>query len=238
MPSTHHNIIPRFIDSSTDSEKWLNQRPVGEHNPDFVSYYNDFLVEQDYAAADWVVTTTEAGSGNATEALEGDEDSGALLITNDDADDDLDSLQHTQEVWRLTSGKRLWFKTRVKVSDADQSDLFIGLCVTDTTPLAATDRIGFQSDDGDANIDALSEKDSTETNTDTGSDLADDTYVELGFYYDGAGSVTYFVNDALVATHTSNLPDDERMCLTIHLQNGEAAAKTASIDYVSILMER
>ena len=48
-------------------------------------YHNDF---DTYLASDWTITTTEGGSGNASEAL-GDGDGGLLVITNDDADDDL-----------------------------------------------------------------------------------------------------------------------------------------------------
>lgn len=219
------------------SREHLANIPLGQES-DYVVYFNDFLVEQDYAAADWVITTTEAGAGSATEALAGDELNGALLITNDDADNDLDSLQHTQEVWKLASGKKLWFSARLKVNDADQVDEFWGLCVTDTSPLDATDRIGFQITDEDASIDVLSEKDSTETITDSGVDAADDTYVKISFYWDGASSVKFAINDAVVATHTTNIPDDENLCLTLHHQNGEAAAQTLTVDYVHIVMER
>ena len=52
-------------------------------------YHNDF---DTYLASDWTNTTTEGGSGNASEAL-GDGDGGLLVITNDDADDDNDFLQ-------------------------------------------------------------------------------------------------------------------------------------------------
>lgn len=216
---------------------WTAKLPVAQ-DPDYVVYFNDFLSTADYAATDWTITTTEDGAGSATEAIATDELGGALLITNDDADDDADSLQMNEEVWKLSSGKRLWYKTRMKLSDATQSDLFVGLCITDTTPLVATDRIGFEKNDGDALLDALCELNSTETNTASVATAADDTYVELGFYWDGKNKVEYFVNDALVATHTSNIPSDENLAVTIHLVNGEAAAKTATVDYIYVAMER
>ena len=56
-------------------------------------YHNDF---DTYLASDWTITTTEGGSGNASEAL-GDGDGGLLVITNDDADDDNDFLQRTSD---------------------------------------------------------------------------------------------------------------------------------------------
>lgn len=225
------------VGSNTEARRWFSKLPVGQ-DPNYVVYFNDFLVEQDYAAADWVITTTEAGAGSASEALAGDELNGALLITNDAADNDLDSLQHTQEVWKLASGKRLWFSTRVKINDVDQVDDFIGLCITDTTPLDTTDRIGFQWTDEDASIDVLTEKDSTETITDSGVDAVDATYVKLAFYWDGVSKVMFFIDDNLVATHTTNIPDDENLCITLHHQNGEAVAQTLHVDYLYVAMER
>lgn len=117
-------------------------------------------------------------------------------------------------------------------------DNFYGLCITDTTPLDATDRVGFQLTDEDASIDVLTEKDSTETISDSGKDMSDDTYVELAFYWDGVSRVYFYVDGAKVATHTTNIPDDENLAVTIHHQNGEAVAQTTTIDYIYVAMER
>jgi len=217
--------------------EWYSQKPH-ENDPNYVTYNNDFLAEQDYAAADWTITTVEAGAGSATEALASDEKFGALLITNDDADNDSDSLQKTQENWTMESGKRTWYETRIKIGDADDVDLFVGLNITDTTPLDTTDRAGFQIDDADASILCKSEKDSTETSTDSGQDAADDTYVQLGMYWDGVSTLEYYVDRSKVATHTTNVPDDENLTITMHVQNGSAAANTLTVDYIQVVQER
>ncbi len=228
-------VLNRVLENG--SREWFSNLPVSS-GPDYVVYFNDFLVAQDYAAADWVITTTEAGAGSATEALAADELNGALLLTNDAADDDLDSLQLTEENYKLTSGKRLWYETKCKVSDADQCDLFMGLSITDTTPLDSSDRVGFRITDGSASIVCKNAKDSTETSTASGSSASDDTYVTLGFYWDGVSKIKYFVNRALAATHTTNVPDDENLCVTMHIQNGEAVAKTLTVDYLYVCQER
>lgn len=217
--------------------QWFSNMPVG-NSPDYVVHFNDFLLAKDYAATDWVVTTTEAGTGDATEALAADEACGALVLTNDDADNDLDALQATEENYRLTSGKKLWFETRVKVSDADEEDLFIGLAITDTTVLDATDKVGFRIEDGSASILCETTKNSATTQTDSQVDAADATYVKLGFYWDGSSKTRFYVNRELVATHTTNNPDDENLCLTVHHQNGAAAAKVCTIDYFYVCQER
>lgn len=222
---------------NSDPRGWFSNLPMGQE-PDYVVYFNDFLVAADYAATDWVVTTTEAGGGDASEDLAGDERCGALLITNDSNDNDLDALQGTEEIWKLEAGEKLWFETRLKINDVDQVDMFVGLAITDTTVLDTSDRVGFQIDDENASILCKTEKNGTETSTDSGVDGADDTYVRLGFYWDGVSAVRFYVNRALVATHTTNVPDDENLCLTIHFQNGEAAAQTCHIDYFYVCMER
>jgi len=217
------------------NREWFSNLPV-QPGPDYSVYFNDFLNTADYAAADWTITTVETGT--ATEAIAADELNGGLKLTNGTADDDSDSLQLNQENWALGAGKRMWMEVRLKISDATQSDFFVGLNITDTTPLVTSDRVGFQKDDGSTAILAKSEKDSTETSTDSLQVVVADTYVKLGMYWDGMSAVAFFVNRNIVATHTTNNPDNENLAVTVHLQNGEAAAKNATIDYIYVCQER
>lgn len=219
------------------SRMWYADLNVGQE-PDLCILFNDFLLTQDYAATDWTITTTEGGAGAATEAIAGDEACGALLITNDDADDDVDSLQMNEENWRLSSGKQLWCEINLKVGDVDEADLFVGLAITDTTPRDASDRIGFSLADGSAALSCVSAKNSTATTTSSIATLADATYVKCGFHWDGSSKVEFFINGALVATHSSNIPDDENLAVTLNIQNGAAAANTLTVDYIYVAQER
>ncbi len=198
----------------------------------FHTYFEDFDY---YTAADWTVTETDAG---ATQALT-DGDGGLLLITNTAADNDLVSLQKKGESFRFESGKALFFEARFKVSDATQSDVVIGLQITDTTPLDVTDGVFFIKADGAATVDFRVEKNNTATTASAMATMANDTYIRLGFYYDGVSAVQYFVNGSIAGSSvTTNLPDDEDMTITIAIQNGEAAAKTMTVDYVYVAKER
>jgi hypothetical protein len=196
------------------------------------TYFEDFDY---YTAADWTVTETDAG---ATQALT-DGDGGLLLITNTAADNDLVSLQKKGESFRFATGKALFFEARFKVSDATQSDVVIGLQITDTTPLDVTDGVFFIKADGAATVDFLVEKNNTATTASAVATMANDTYIRLGFYYDGVSAVQYFVNGSIAGSSvTTNLPDDEDMTITIAIQNGEAVAKTMTVDYVYVAKER
>ena len=198
----------------------------------FHTYFEDFDY---YTAGDWTVTETDAG---ATQALT-DGDGGLLLITNTAADNDLVSLQKKGESFRFESGKALFFEARFKVSDATQSDVVIGLQITDTTPLDVTDGVFFIKADGAATVDFRVEKNNTATTASAIATMANDTFIRLGFYYDGASAVQYFVNGTYTGSSvTTNLPDDEDMTVTIAIQNGEAAAKTMTVDYVYVAKER
>lgn len=212
--------------------------PVGKE-PDLVEYFNDFLVDSDYVATDWVVTETQAG---ATQGIAADVTGGALALVNSAADDDVNQLQSTEEWFKLTSGKRAWFEARFKVSHATQSDLLIGFATTDTTPITTTDCVGFRKLDGSTSLTSITEDNTSET-TNTVATMADDTYVTAGFMYDGKGTVKFYVKNssgarAEAASHTTNIEVTNKLALTLHLTNGDGNARTLTVDYVYAAMER
>jgi hypothetical protein len=201
------------------------------------TWFDDF---DDYVAAEWTITET----GTGTRAV-GNLANGILVITNAAADDDANFLQWsgatnaaTVETWKFATGKRLWFKTKFKLSDATQSDFVMGLQITDTTPLAVTDGVYFLKADGSATLNLLVTKDSTSTTT-AAATLVDDTYVTVGFVYDGKSTINIFVDDNRVASSvTTNLPDDEELTISFGVQNGEAVAKVLSLDYIMVSEDR
>lgn len=201
----------------------------------YIVFFDDFHT---YTAGDWTITTVEAGVGDATEALT-DGAGGLLLITNDAADDDADFFQKTGEGFLLTSGKKCWFEARFKVSDATQSDVVIGLQITDTTPLAVTDGVYFLKSDGAATADFYVTKNSSSTTSAQVDTLVNDTFVKWGFYYDGNQAIEVWVDGVLVDTvATTTLPNDEVLTVSFGIQNGEASAKTMTVDYILAVAER
>lgn len=212
----------------------LNMMPM-QHPGRVHTFFDDF---DKFAAGDWTITTTEAGAGNASEALT-NENHGVLLITNDDADNDADFFQKVGESFKFVAGKKLFFEARIKVSDATQSDFVMGLQITDTTPLAVSDGVFFRKDDGDANLDFVVTKNSTATTATAIATVSDATYLIVAFYYDGASEIQYAVNDVVLGTSvTTNLVDDEELTISFGIQNGEAVAKTMSVDYILCVSER
>jgi len=198
--------------------------------PDPSSWHTFFDDMDTYTAADWTVTET----GAATQALT-DADGGVLLITNAAADTNSSYSQKLGESFLMEAGKPAAFKARFKVSDATQSIFQIGLAITDTTPNDATDGIYFISADGSADVTAVCRKNATTGSTSvTAATMVADTYITLGWYYDGKASVAVYANDLQVATldGTSTYLPDTEMTVTYGITNGEAVAKTMHIDYV------
>jgi hypothetical protein len=226
-------LTTRFPNGVTNVGESSMFADMGQNAPsNFHNYFEDFDY---YTAGDWTVTETDA---SATQALT-DGDGGWLLITNTAADNDLVALQKKGESFRFASGKKLWFEARFKVSDATQSDVVMGLQITDATPLDVTDGVFFIKADGAATVDLLVEKNNTATTTSSVATMANDTFITLGFFYDGVSTIYYFVNGALGGSSvTTNLPDDEDMTISFAIQNGEAVAKTMTVDYINVAKER
>lgn len=227
----------------------LRDYPVGM-GVEVDEYINHFNAGQDYAAADWIVTETGAGG---TQIIDAQELGGALALLNDTNDNDSVELQAqngaaVSEHWALTSGKRLWLRLRFKLSDVVDSDLIFGLAITDTTLIdAVTDGLYFTKADGSAVLTAVAEKDST-ASTVTVATLVNDTYVDVGMYYDGKSTVYVMQKRADSETEperwreigslTTNLPDDEQLAISFAWQNGAASAETAKIGHIHVAQER
>ena len=203
-------------------------------------YFNDFLT---YVAGEWTVTEVGVGSRALT-----DINGGALLVTNAAADNDRNELQKVGESFLLAAGKRAFFKARFKVSDATQSDFLIGLAVTDTTLQGAvdgagvTDGIFFNKDDGDALLDFNVQKNATTGQTRAAgiATVVADTFLTVAWAFDGVSEVKYYVDGAQKGTldgSSTYLPDTE-LTVSFALMNGEAVAKTMTLDYIFAAIER
>lgn len=211
------------------------KRIVDAIGGDVVKYLNDFtgMPATEAALDEWTVTLVEAGVGETT-VTPGVAGNGVLLITTDAAENDGANLQLNGEAFKLEAGKPLYFGARIQsISDVTQSDLFIGLAITDTDILGGvTDRIGFESLDGSTALDFVVEKDSAETKVAGAATLANATAIIAEFYWDGAALEVLVNGVSVAAPALANLPDDEELTPTVQFLTGEAAAKTCGIDWI------
>lgn len=175
-------------------------------------------------------TAVEAGAGNSTAVLSDN----TLLITTAANENDGVSLQLKGEAFDLASNNLTYFGIKFQVGDATQTDVLVGLCITDTTLTAGmSDGVYFECLDGSTDINFVLEKDSTETTSAAAvGTLADATDVTLEFLFDGT-YVDAWVDGVLqTRLATTNLPDDEQLTVSVEYLSGEAAAQTMTIKWL------
>lgn len=126
---------------------------------------------------------------------------------------------------------------RVKLSDATNTELFLGFAATDTTILAGvTDSLGWRKAAGSTDLKGVIESSSTETLT-AALATAGTSWVRLGCYLEAANArVMFTVNGALVHEEKtlSNLPSSTLLAPSIAFRTSAAATKTLDIDWLHL----
>lgn len=201
--------------------------------------YHQYFEDFDYFnSANWTITMVTAGS--PTQAL-ANGSGGLLLLTNTAGATDSTFLDKKGESFLIQTGRPAFFKARFQVSDATLSAFVMGLQVTDTTPLAVTDGIYFLKNSGDTHLNFYCQKDATtgQTSKLDAAEVVSATNISVGWAYDGGTVLRAYVNEVVVATinPTGFLPDTT-LTPSFGIQNGEAVAKTMTVDYVMAATHR
>lgn len=227
-------IGQRLAGSIIYVDRAQRRRIYDAKGPNVIKFEDRFLKPLLTAAdspVDYTVTLVEAGAGEST-ITKPDGVDGGLLFTTDANEDDGINFQLKGEPFKInTNCQALYFYARLQASEQTQIDWLVGLCITDTTLLGGmTDGIYFEKLDGNTTMSCTTEKNSTETQTDSIGTFAAATDVELEFFYDkNTGAVEFYVNGALVATHTTNIVDDEDLTPSLQVLAGSAAARTLTL---------
>ena len=235
-----HFTGPVLYAGKDGQRQWFENLPVA-NNPAYLMYMDDFTGIALDTTNDWTLIK----DSSATAALGADAENGTLVLTSQATTDNDGASVQGNEIFALSTTRDIWFETKLFITDAegDAMDVCVGLTVNFATNpeamLTAADRIVFQIDDGDSNIDCVTEKDGTATTTDSGIDIVSGTSVTLGFHVKGTGSVEFFVNRNKVATHTANLPDDENLAIgAMELSGSATGTKSMTIDYLMAVQNR
>lgn len=235
--ATRHNT-PVLYSGFGASYKALAEMPISI-NPDVFGFWDDFVRVDDDQTNDWtVIKDTSATVGIVADTLGGE----LALTSAATTDNDGASIQGN-EIFKTTAGTNIYFAARLKCSDADQTDIDVGLTVNfPTNPEAmttATDQIVFRVIDESAVILCYTEKNGTPTTTTTSISLADNTYVKLEILVTGTSKVEFFINGSKVATHTTNIPDDEELAVACASVSGSATGtRVTTLDYIGAYQSR
>lgn len=158
-------------------------------------------------------TTTETGAGTCVGGITLGV---ALTLTTAGAEYAGFNMQWHGTPFSVGANKPTYFGAKVAVSHATSTDLFVGLCGTDTTiqaasaahAMATVDGIGFYTLDATTNTTCLALKSGASTSTTSASSIMTTGARIYEWYYDGNASassatIEYFISGALVATHTT-----------------------------------
>ena len=180
----------------------------------------------------WTTTVVEAGTG--TTEFDANNTAGRVgTITCAADENDGGQYQLLGEGFEFTSDQDIYAGIEFQGNDVDQTDILFGLGITDTTLLGGmTDGVYWESLDGSATTSTVTEKDSTETQTDSVSTLTAATDQVWEIYFDGS-SVYFFADGTQSSTiHTANIPDDEALTLSLAVLTGEATANTVNVKWL------
>lgn len=157
-----------------------------------------------------------------------------MLMTNAGNENDGCNIQVVGTPFQIASGKPFYFGCKASISDATESDFFVGLAEKDTTIFAAHavtigNGVYFSKLDAVTAITANAEIATVVSATTVGTamDTSKHTYE---IYFDGTNMYFYF-DAALVSQIASGWPTVV-LSPSISLMNGAAAVKTATVEWM------
>jgi len=212
-------------------------------------YFDDFFefTGTTSSTTGWKVTEVHGDETQATQS----EQFGVLLLTNKaSTNENAQQIQWVEGFAKPTQGKRLWFEARINCNggDATNLDFFVGLAATENLNAVGDNMpangIGFHKDDGDTNIDFSTSDDNTHIQQAAVATLANDTYIRLGFSFDGgatgSGVLTPYV-DGVAGTQITTMTYAVMAEISpiIMIRNGDGTTQQKiKIDYVQVISER
>ena len=214
--------------------------------PDQTQFMADFTGIVLDATNDWTVLK----DSSAAVALQADALNGVVDLTSQATTDNDGSSIQGNEIWGIpsTAGQKLYFEARFQMSDADQMDMFIGVCENFASNpencLTASNRIGFQIDDGDATPHLITESSDSETDTTLSgttyhfSDATDVTVSFVATKGTTTDKVRFYINRTLVGTHTTNVPTANMTQAAMEISGNATGTKSMSIDYIMVAQDR
>ena len=231
------------------ARKGLENLQVGVW-PDQAVFLDDFTGILLDATNDWTVVKDTS----ATVAISADTATGVVALTSAATTDNDGASIQGNEIFQLpsTAGEKLFFEARFFASTTSgsgvgQMDIWVGLCENFATApenaFTASNRIGFQLDDGSSLTRLITEASDTETETElaTTYNLTDDTYVTVGFIATKGtttDTVQFYYNRNLVGTHTTNIPTSLMTPAAVEVSGDATGTKSMSVDYILAAVDR
>lgn len=221
----------------------------------YIVFYDDFTSANIAASG---ITGWHADATGTAVALAVTDANGGIATTetganaNDSSNYQWGTNTTVHEPFKLVAGKKAWLRARVKVEDADQNAMHVGLHIAadDATATEPSDMFMFRCPLATPGVlqFAVGKTASTEVTASLGS-LADDTFVILTAYYDGKDTVYAWRESAdgtvansgtcdVTSTVTGDLLPDTEMTVGFGIECADTGADILSLDYIFVAVER
>ena len=207
----------------------------GNAGLDVVSYSNDFF-NIGSTTLDWVIT----GASSTFTIVDG---LGGIAKVTPGGTTTTTTVASVGGGFQFVAGQDFWYVCRIKMSAISSTKAFsFGLQKGSGATGSATDGLWFTKPASSTSLNLVSTVNSTATTLVTGvTTVAADTYVDVGFYFDGTDILVYS-SDAVVARVSAATIGSTGTTLTNALLNISfnvvpTATDTLSIDYVLAAQE-
>lgn len=233
----------------TNAAPWQTMGMAGVPDPTWAQiYHNDFNV---FIATDLTASLTGIGTIVLTAT-----DGGAVVITTGAGATDANSYQVPVAGFKLTPGKKAFFKASMTLDSVTLSTVFAGLIITSATPNSAANGLFIRKAAGSSLLYLVHRVGSVETATafPAAAIPVAATQFEVGFAVDELGTVTGFFNpttggDALltnpsgfvrgpVVQMTGVTLTTALLAPTYGQINSSAVARATTLDYLVAVRER
>jgi hypothetical protein len=207
----------------------------GSANLDVVSYVNDFF-NIGSTTLDWTITGTSStfATGNGV---------GGVAVVTPGGTTTTTTVASTGSGFQFVAGQKFWYVCRIKMSAVSSTKAFtFGLQKGSGATGSATDGLWFTKAASSTTLSLVSTVNSSATTlVSSVTTCADNTYVDVGFYYDGTDLLVY-ANDVVVARVSAPTIGASSTTLTNALLNVAfnvvpTATDTLTIDYVLAAQE-
>jgi hypothetical protein len=190
----------------------------------------------------FTITVTETGAGSCT-IVNTDTAGVALKLTTDDAEYEGINMQANGEPFKLTTALPFYFGIKCSISNATETDMLVGLCLTQTdlmkTAVAhgvkatGVEGVFFVKVDGATTISAKTYLAGTQTAT---ADYASamDTSAHIYELLWDAGYINFYIDGNLVTKVAASLPTED-LTPSINFRAGSGAARTMSIYWMKAI---
>lgn len=191
----------------------------------------------------WIITIVDAGSDNDDFiGIALDTVGGALQLTTNDNDNDMNVMQRRAAVLRRVSGTEedFYYETMFHATDWIQHEFLFGHFDHDTTPFTSLqDGIGFRKSDADTTVYFVIISSGTEYLTEIIASDRDSIAWHTAGYKQQDGIIYAYYDETLIKTiEADSLPSDVVLALTKAIKNGLGEEQTMFFEYDKTIMER